>query len=390
MGSPKLCVRRPAIDNLESLNTMGLEIVLAVAMLVLGAALATWNCKRIHRRQVADLDARYRRELDEQTGRARRWERLGHCGIPLIPILNAQMTSIIHQTEQAATDLGNRFRAMAQRASEQAQESSNLFLNDDLSLENVLKTTETMLSGFVSDVMKSSEMALQIATVMDEVDRSSKAITNMVGEIEFIADQTRLLALNAAIEAARAGEHGRGFAVVADEVTKLANRSGQAASSINALVHEVQRSTVEALTTVQALGSVDLTKTLSTKKHLDQMTHQLAEKNDSLRDAVMKSKGHAEELSADVSRVIMALQFQDITRQKLEHVIEPLTEMRTLMEALSGGVSDDQLTQLMGIMERLEKSYTMQEERAIMHSSMNGRAPAASASQPEEMSVTLF
>ncbi len=86
----------------------------------------------------------------------------------------------------------------------------------------------------------------------------------------------------------------------------------------------------------------------------------------------------------------MALQFQDITRQKLEHVIEPLTEMRTLMEALSGGVSDAQLTQLMGIMERLEKSYTMQEERAIMHSSMNGRAPAASASQPEEMSVTLF
>ena len=34
--------------------------------------------------------------------------------------------------------------------------------------------------------MKSSEMALNIATIMDEVERSTKAITGMIGEIEFM------------------------------------------------------------------------------------------------------------------------------------------------------------------------------------------------------------
>ncbi|MFO0768221.1 MAG: hypothetical protein U0231_15865 [Nitrospiraceae bacterium] len=68
-------------------------------------------------------------------------------------------------------------------------------------------------------------------------------------------------------------------------------------------------------------------------------------------------------------------------------MIELLTEMRRFA-ASSGGATDDQLTQLMGIMERLE-SYTMQEERAIAHFVDEGRSPRPRP-QPEEMSVTLF
>jgi chemotaxis regulatin CheY-phosphate phosphatase CheZ len=99
--------------------------------------------------------------------------------------------------------------------------------------------------------------------------------------------------------------------------------------------------------------------------------------------------------STDLSKIVMAMQFQDITQQKLEHVTQALDHWHQHLHVLLRGSQGESAKREIAALQSLEESYTMDEERRLHAAAL---APDYQEPVPIDMeekeadsdSVTLF
>lgn len=97
------------------------------------------------------------------------------------------------------------------------------------------------------------DQAEAIATGVTALKNNVKEVSDIIGTVNEIAEQSNLLAVNASIEAAKAGEFGSGFAVVAQEVKDLAQQSKKATIQVRTTLGTITQS-IESVVGTARLG----------------------------------------------------------------------------------------------------------------------------------------
>lgn len=204
------------------------------------------------------------------------------------------------------------------------------------SSRNLADATRTRISAN-KELIAAIQMRLeaQLTETRDNFERIRQlsngvcALTPLIKMITSIAQQTNLLALNAEIESARAGSAGRGFSVVAMEVRKLAVRSTQAAAEITAKINSTNSNVeVELKRAQEALSRKEAGAAMNhLVSDLEEMQQDFATNGDLLLKVITGVESNYEKTVERLSGAMGHIQFQDVMRQRMEHVQEALVEM---------------------------------------------------------------
>jgi methyl-accepting chemotaxis protein len=116
---------------------------------------------------------------------------------------------------------------------------------------SIVKDGITIVDDLGAKTVATAEINKATIANIQELEKESRAISDIINVITDITVQTNLLSLNASIEAARAGQAGRGFAVVAEEIRKLATDSAEAAKKISIMINTIQNKTKSAVDSVK-------------------------------------------------------------------------------------------------------------------------------------------
>lgn len=247
-------------------------------------------------------------------------------------VIRNQLTNVVNQTEDAAFAISSQLQTIDSVVTKLDQFVSQIS-DESAAMQDVsearIDQNRQMIAKMTEYIQRRIDAAASDQQRVAQVVKEARGLESLVQLIRDIAAQTNLLALNAAIEAARAGEAGRGFAVVADEVRKLSQETDQAVSRIN---HGIQG----VATTIEAQFSHALsTQQVEEERNiLSVFSEQMGALSRSYEEVTAHEKSvlaTVNECSSELSTMFMdalaSIQFQDVTRQQLNHVGEALTRL---------------------------------------------------------------
>jgi methyl-accepting chemotaxis protein len=176
---------------------------------------------------------------------------------------------------------------------------------------------------------------------LGEVDAITDRLFAAIQGVRDIARQTNLLALNAAIEASRAGEFGAGFSVVAGEVKRLAGVSDEIAADVGSQLASLRgtvRHNMEQL--VGHRGEAEHSDLEAIGAEIGKLTKTMQAILSSQQAMLRQVEAKNVEVSEDLISLASSVQFQDVTRQRLEHLDKIFEAARAHLGAIETALQD--------------------------------------------------
>ena len=302
----------------------------------------------------------------------------------MLPILDS-LAKHVHETaedlQHSVLEISTGFGGMAARVRETVETAhSGLTSDSGLNTDDTIHEIRAVLGSLLSAVQESTNSSQQLSERLQKLEQTLGEVNASLRQVETIAEEARIVGLNGRLEAARAGSHGAAFNVVANETKNLGVHAAETSASIRKQVEQLNRSLHQVSTELRERISIDAASALDSQVKVTNLLDQLGVMHHGLTTSLQRTESLSEGVSRDITKSIMALQFQDRVNQRLDHVVEALQALKENLSPFKDVASAERASSRSADWRAwLNSRSTMSSERQVIgqDSKANHSAPAS-------------
>lgn len=241
------------------------------------------------------------------------------------------LSGLVASREADFLALGGSLQDFAQQSEdlERAVRELAAMTGDTSQLVELSRLTDEFCTSGLTDTGGSLAELTEIKSCSGQLLERAEAFKRIVKHLQMLGISTR-------IESARLGHAGAGFTTLADDVDKLSEHIVTESARVMADGRALAGLT-EAVS--KTIGEIMASQTTCSDQVYAQMRDNLAAitgLSERAGRVVAGAGAKAGEISASIGEVVTSVQFHDIVRQQLEHVIEAMGDMREMASGEAG------------------------------------------------------
>lgn len=253
-----------------------------------------------------------------------------------ILMLHERLTDILSGSEEKFLHIGSSiqdFTVRARKLSEMTTRVSGLTSGEEIS--SAIKTLQKQLHAASQSLNSGHERPGGSLEKFNRTLQTATWLINVCDKFDELIRILRFISVFLQIEHARFGQKNAGFDTVSDNVKALANLIDAKIKNIikdsRSLVNVVN----DAVSQTAKLSDIQKVTTVKILKDAGESLDSLAEINEKSLEVTGQVASRSAEIYKSIAGMITSLQFQDITRQQIEHVQDILTQLHEKLDTVN-------------------------------------------------------
>jgi ABC-type transporter Mla subunit MlaD len=189
-----------------------------------------------------------------------------------------------------------------------------------LSLPDYIRAYETQLQEVIDSMIKFSSASDEMLTHQGKIREQSIIIDELLDELRSMAIRIGRLALDSSVAAGESGRNRETLVKLTDSIRETSDGARDMTRSVRESLEKIRDELGVTYKIVNKAADIAKESARRAKADVSQLNVTMIEKTKEVEVSLGKINSLGQDIQQDVNNAIIAMQFQDITQQKLEHM----------------------------------------------------------------------